>query len=133
MRHLAKIVFVCAALSLALFARPASGSTNPAADFSITSNPSIDWTYGYYNQPFPSAGFNLCTIGTPGVVDEWTSPFGSAGVQYNPTAAVQTIPDGISTARYNPNEIGLAPGPNAQLGTLRYTVPANAGGLYSLN
>ena len=66
-------------------------------------------------------------------VDAWRAPaFGDVGVFHNGAAvAVSYITAAGDNAIYQPGELGMHPGPNAQYGVVQFTAPTN--GLYKIH
>jgi len=109
-----------------LFAAPplALAQNDPAVQFSPINNPNGVWKYGYENFPLPNP-FNLLTLPGPvSGVDGWRSPsFGQVGVYHNGSAAVVNFLQPGDNALYQPNELGMHPGPNDQYGVVQFTAP----------
>ena len=120
-------------------------------DFSLTSNPSGAWSYGYSTNigspfiPFTFKKYNYDQSGVP--VEVWSiNSWEVPAVQRNNTSRTVISDGGQGT--YPPGTVWFYPGPStidgsasysesirkqANYGVLRFTVPRDAGGDYSLN
>jgi hypothetical protein len=117
-----------------------------AEDFSLLSNPSGAWTYGYSATlggsfvPFTTSKYNYDSAGVPvevWAIASWTVP----AVQHNATD--RTVVSDGGQGVYPPGTVWFYPGPsdrddggydpNDNYGVLRFTVPADEAASYLLS
>src|SRR6185295_16406791 len=119
---------VVASMSLLLIAAPrlALAQYDPATQFSPINNPNGVWKYGFENFPLPNP-FNPLTVPGPvSGVDAWrAASFGQVAVYHNGTGAVVNFLQPGDNAIYQPNELGMHPGPNDQYGVVQFTGAVN--------
>lgn len=126
MRFLAAIV-IAGSLSAT-----SSVLADAAADFSPAANPNVVWSYGYRNNL--AAPFNLYTRAINiGGIDYWDANFaGTPYASHNGTAApILGGAPPVGTTRWNPGDLVVRPGVNAQITVVRWTCPA--AGNYNVN
>lgn len=111
-----------------LFSNLANVSADPvrvadvAADFSPTSNPNGVWRYGWST----TLGSPFILSSSPAVregLDTWRgnlAPDGNPAAYHNGTDDVIVLG---GSARYEPGQFGLHPGPDGEYGIVRYVAP----------
>jgi hypothetical protein len=93
-----------------------------AADFSLTSNPNGVWRYGWSM----TLGSPFILSNSPGVregVGTWSGNIaadGNPAVYHNGTGNVIVL---ATSARFEPGQFGLHPGPNGEYAVVRYVAP----------
>jgi hypothetical protein len=109
---------------------------NNAAQFSATSDPQGEWSYGYLAPPATPETPDASTFTLypnhghvqDAVVDYWWTNIGNADpqVNHNPTSVTQTY----VSILWQPNQAAFHPGPHGEYGDYRFTAPA--GGFYAI-
>ena len=93
-----------------------------AADFSRTNNPNGVWSYGWA----VTLGSPFILSSSPGArerIDAWRgnlAPDGNPAAYHNGTRDVIVV---ATSARYEPGQFGLHPGPNGEYAIVRYVAP----------
>lgn len=118
---------IAAVLAACVLTAPAA-SFDPAADFSLASNPNGPWSYGYALAQDGS----LILYTNKGIIermDVWNKPIQlvTPWIARNSTASAV---EWNGTARYEPGALSLHPGPQNQRAILRFTPPS--AGQYSV-
>lgn len=128
---------IAAAAAAAALAVPATGwaanAWNVVTDFSLTSNPSGAWSYGWSaSRGAPFTLFTAHNNGThPGVAGDWAGPFGGCCGFYPLIGINVTTPGHWGSPFIPPGTVYAHPGPSGQNAVIRWTAPT--GGSYAVS